>query len=161
MKPLRSILLATDLSSNAGRVLEQTANLAERCHARVDVLHVWQPPPGVSLSMAVAPAGRETLSDVARKQAMSLLTGLLSSSARYRTFRARVEVGSPHELIVTLALSERHDLIVLGAAGQSGVIGSVTRRVLDAAPCPVLTLRGSPGGMLDSAPQSSAQRGAG
>ena len=143
MNPVRSILLATNLSPAAGRVFDGAACLAERFAARVDVVYVWQPPPGVSLSMTTARNTKETLSDVARKHAMHLLTELVASSDRYRLFRARVEVGSPHELIVTLASSERHDLIVMGASDRAGSIGSVTRRVLDSAPCPVLTLRGA------------------
>ena len=141
MTLVRSILLATDLSPVSHAVFAGAACLAERFGARVDVVYVWQPPPGVSLGMTTARCKQETVSDVARKHAAHQMGELLASSARYKSFRSRIEVGAPHELIVTLASSERHDLIVMGAAAKHGRIGSVTRRVLDSAPCPVLTLR--------------------
>jgi len=54
--------------------------------------------------------------------------------------------GIPHEQIVRAAKSRRADLLVLGTHGRSGLaklfIGSVAGRVVAAAPCPVLTVRG-------------------
>jgi universal stress protein E len=149
MLPVRSILLATDLSPVSHAVFEGAACLAERFGAHVDVVYVWQPPPGVSLGMTTARSRQETVSDVARKHASQQMGELLASSARYKSFHSRIEVGAPHELIVTLAASERHDLIVMGAAAKRDSIGSVTRRVLDSAPCPVLTLRHSPESPLE------------
>ena len=54
--------------------------------------------------------------------------------------------GDPFEEIVSFAKELRADLIVMGHTGQRGtarvLIGSVTQRVLDYAPCPVLVTRG-------------------
>ena len=53
--------------------------------------------------------------------------------------------GDPFEEIVAKANSLRADLIVMGHTGRRGttrvLIGSVTQRVLDYAPCPVLVMR--------------------
>jgi nucleotide-binding universal stress UspA family protein len=53
--------------------------------------------------------------------------------------------GDPFEEIVAKANSLRTDLIVMGHTGRRGttrvLIGSVTQRVLDYAPCPVLVTR--------------------
>ena len=54
--------------------------------------------------------------------------------------------GVPHEQIVRIAKSRRADLVVMGTHGRSGLaklfLGSVAGRVVAAAPCPVLTVRG-------------------
>lgn len=59
--------------------------------------------------------------------------------------RCRVQKGDPFEEIVAAANSLHADLIVMGHTGRRGttrvLIGSVTQRVLDYAPCPVLVLK--------------------
>jgi nucleotide-binding universal stress UspA family protein len=54
--------------------------------------------------------------------------------------------GFAHEQIVHLAKTKRADLVVMGTHGRSGLaklfFGSVAGRVVAAAPCPVLTVRG-------------------
>jgi nucleotide-binding universal stress UspA family protein len=54
--------------------------------------------------------------------------------------------GVAHEQIVRLAKTKRADLVVMGTHGRSGLqklfLGSVAGRVVIAAPCPVLTVRG-------------------
>jgi len=53
--------------------------------------------------------------------------------------------GDPFEEIVAAANSLHADLIIMGHTGRRGttrvLIGSVTQRVLDYAPCPVLVMR--------------------
>jgi nucleotide-binding universal stress UspA family protein len=53
--------------------------------------------------------------------------------------------GDPFEEIVAVANGLRADLIIMGHTGRRGttrvLIGSVTQRVLDYAPCPVLVMR--------------------
>ena len=51
-----------------------------------------------------------------------------------------------HEQIVRAAKAQRADLVVIGTHGRSGLakffVGSVAGRVVSAARCPVLTVRG-------------------
>jgi nucleotide-binding universal stress UspA family protein len=53
--------------------------------------------------------------------------------------------GDPFEEIVAAAHNMRADLIIMGHTGRRGttrvLIGSVTQRVLDYAPCPVLVMK--------------------
>jgi nucleotide-binding universal stress UspA family protein len=53
--------------------------------------------------------------------------------------------GDPFEEIVAVANDLRADLIIMGHTGRRGttrvLIGSVTQRVLDYAPCPVLVMK--------------------
>jgi nucleotide-binding universal stress UspA family protein len=65
----------------------------------------------------------------------------LTSSAMVRT---KVELGTPHQSIVDLAKSEKCDLIVISTHGKTGVrmtVGSVTKKIVQTATCPVLSIR--------------------
>lgn len=59
--------------------------------------------------------------------------------------QCRVQKGDPFEEIVAAANSLHADLIIMGHTGRRGttrvLIGSVTQRVLDYAPCPVLVMK--------------------
>lgn len=56
----------------------------------------------------------------------------------------RLEVGKPAELILSVAQEQKVDLIVLGARGlgpiRERLFGSVSHRVLNEAPCPILVV---------------------
>ncbi|OGO05917.1 MAG: hypothetical protein A2Y73_03505 [Chloroflexi bacterium RBG_13_56_8] len=56
-----------------------------------------------------------------------------------------IRYGKPYSEIESLALEEHVDLIVIGQVGQRGprriLIGSVTERVIEYAPCPVLIVK--------------------
>ncbi len=142
MSRVHRILVATDFSNDARTALEGARAIAKRTSGNLEVIYVWQPPHGMPLKTKAHPGGR-TLSDLARHEAARRLRHFIHDGG-LAGLAPRVEVGVPHEVIVTLAASERFDLIVMGAAGAGGNpgrLGSVTRRVLDSAPCPVLTLR--------------------
>jgi len=82
-----------------------------------------------------------------RSQAQKQLDKLLAK-ARAAGVRARglLLEGVPHDRIVRAAKSRRADLVVIGTHGRTGLarlfLGSVAGRVVAAASCPVLTVRG-------------------
>jgi nucleotide-binding universal stress UspA family protein len=55
-----------------------------------------------------------------------------------------VEFGVPAKVILEFANREKIDLIIMGTHGRKGInlalLGSVTNRVVQAAPCPVVTI---------------------
>ncbi len=57
----------------------------------------------------------------------------------------QIRKGDPFEEIIDAANNLRADLIIMGHTGRRGttrvLIGSVTQRVLDYAPCPVLVMK--------------------
>lgn len=73
--------------------------------------------------------------------------GLLENEAAAAGVATTTELreGDPFEEIVGLARELGADLIVMGHVGQRGtrrvLLGSVTQRVLDFAPCPVLVVK--------------------
>ena len=78
--------------------------------------------------------GRRYL-DLARKEA----------ARQNVTAECQTHKGDPFEEIVAAANSLHADLIIMGHTGRRGttrvLIGSVTERVLDYAPCPVLVMK--------------------
>lgn len=77
--------------------------------------------------------------------------GYLSRIADRRGLRAEkvIRHGVPHREIADLAREACADLIVIGLVGEKGIqhparIGAVAERVIEYAPCPVLTVRYRP-----------------
>jgi nucleotide-binding universal stress UspA family protein len=59
--------------------------------------------------------------------------------------RGEVRVGMPHRVILALAAELNADLIVMGTVGRKGprrvLVGSVTERVIEQSPVPVLVVK--------------------
>jgi nucleotide-binding universal stress UspA family protein len=95
----------------------------------------------------ISPSVYEDLEASARKHAEKRLTALRDKA---RASGVKVSVllleGVAHEQIVRAAKSKKADLIVIGTHGRTGLaklfLGSVASRVVTAASCPVLTVRG-------------------
>ncbi|MEW6047912.1 MAG: universal stress protein, partial [Bacillota bacterium] len=104
------------------------------------------------LSVAQVPEFIETVNEL--DDATETARGFLRAAARRLLARAeakgvrletRLEVGHPADRILAFAGQSGADLIVMGRRGLSGVsrwvLGSVSDRVLQHAPCPVLVVR--------------------
>jgi nucleotide-binding universal stress UspA family protein len=95
----------------------------------------------------VSPRMYDELATSSRAWAQKKLDALVAQAkkARVRTKGFLLE-GAPHEEIVRFARARRVELIVLGTHGRTGLaklfLGSVAERVVAAALCPVLTVRG-------------------
>jgi nucleotide-binding universal stress UspA family protein len=61
-----------------------------------------------------------------------------------KNFASMIASGSYPDEILRIARKEKSDLIVIGTRGRTGVshlvLGSVAERVVQLAPCPVLTI---------------------
>src|SRR5262252_2572810 len=95
----------------------------------------------------ISPSVYEDLEASARKHAEKRLA-TLRGKARASGVKVSVVLaeGVAHEQIVRAAKSKKADLIVVGTHGRTGFaklfLGSVASRVVTAAHCPVLTVRG-------------------
>ena len=144
---LRRILYASDFSTASRRAFAEAVGLARRDRARLVVLHVMTPPS--PFADGKPPASWSELEARARRAAERRLARLVAQAVR-AGIRAggRLVPGPPAESIVRQAKRERADLVVIGTHGRSGLgrlfMGSVAARVLQLAPCPVLTVRGRP-----------------
>jgi nucleotide-binding universal stress UspA family protein len=147
MKRIRRILHPTDFSSASRPAFERALGLVRDSRAEVIILHVLAPVIPVMGEGYIPPQTYEAIDSAARKSARKKLDALVAR-ARKAGVRARALLleGTAHERIVSAAKAQRVDLIVMGTHGRSGLarlfIGSVANRVVSAAPCPVMTVRG-------------------
>lgn len=138
-------LVPTDFSEAADQALEVAIRYARLLAADLVLLHV----------ITEGPLYAEDLGDVqldrihaaqerwADEHMRPRLAGLEAAGLGAR---AIIVVGAPAREIVRAAEAEHADLIVMGTHGRGGAgrffLGSVTDRVIRAAGCPVMTVRG-------------------
>lgn len=138
MLALKNILVATDFSATTETALIYGRALARACGATLHVLHVVD---SVFVGPFVADPGG------AEEAALTHLSSRLTDDDRTISHaRAVVELShSPAKAIVAYAHALDIDLIVTGTHGRRGaarvLLGSVAEQVVQAAPCPVLTVR--------------------
>jgi nucleotide-binding universal stress UspA family protein len=67
------------------------------------------------------------------------------SLKRFPKLETRVAVGAPAEKILETVAKEKIDLIIMGTHGRRGlertIFGSVADKIVQSAPCPVITIR--------------------
>jgi nucleotide-binding universal stress UspA family protein len=142
------ICCGVDFSGCSHVALDEAAALAARTGATLTVLHVYPPPRPATISadmLAWTPPDLEAqaLADLERPMEH------LRAKAEAVVGKGRVEVrllpGHPAEEIVRQAKEGRHDLVVIGTHGRTGVkrlvLGSVAEQVVRAAPVSVLVVR--------------------
>jgi nucleotide-binding universal stress UspA family protein len=142
---IKRILLATDFSGCAEQALEYAAFLGNACHAPVEILYVVEVLPDMSPNDATA----ESYFDLCRKQAEKPLDELVERlTSMGVTARWRLRLGIPSRQINLAAEELDADLVILGACGRTDLIdvllGSTAQRVVQGAPCPVLTVHPVP-----------------
>lgn len=142
------ILLPTDFSATALSAFAPAASLAERLGATIDLLHVVEDIPVLpAISFEHLPtlpseAIHEEAETQAHQQLQTLLVDELPAEVRGV---GRVQRGNPAQEIIQCAAQHGYDLIVMSTHGHTGlkhvVLGSVTQKVVQQAPCPVLSVR--------------------
>jgi nucleotide-binding universal stress UspA family protein len=147
MKSLRNILVATDFSSASRPAFRRALELALSNEAALWIVHVAAPPGPISPDGYVLPRIYEEMDLAIRTDAQKRLRVMLARARKVGVRgRALLLKGVPHEAIVRAARAHRAEMIVLGTHGRTGMarffIGSVAARVVAAATCPVLTVRG-------------------
>jgi nucleotide-binding universal stress UspA family protein len=143
------ILVPTDFSDDSKLALSYAIELAQKFSAEIMVVHVDQPLAPVMVSELNPGLDVGTMNRIAEEQRLLALRELDQTSARLRESgvksRGLMRVGAPFLEILHAAQSENADLIVMGTHGRTGLahvlIGSVAERVVNKAPCPVLTVR--------------------
>ena len=143
MQAVNAILVPTDFSADSKRALAYAMQLADRFGASLHVIHV--------LDDSFALAGYlETYAgdymQAAVQQATVQIEALLTPEQKARYSAALVvRIGKPaDEILAYLAEHREVGLVVMATAGRGRVArfmtGSVTDKIVRAAPCPVLTL---------------------
>lgn len=144
---IKSILVAVDGSEHSRKALDMACDLGARYQAQLTIVNVAEPSPnaelvwgGTSISLGTRPGDQsaaakkivETAAEVAREKGVEQV-------------ETAVFEREPAESILDLARRSKTDLIVMGHRGLSRLkgllVGSVSNKVTQLAPCAVLTVR--------------------
>jgi nucleotide-binding universal stress UspA family protein len=144
---INRILVPVDFSAHSEKAVRYATTVANRFGARLELVHVVEDPfvTGAWSSEAFVPNMPElldTLTNAAQQQMAELKTRLAAHGFVVET---AVITGQPAQTIVEHAIRGGFDLIVMGTHGRTGlshvVMGSIAERVVQKAPCAVLTVR--------------------
>ena len=141
---IRRILVPLDFSDQTPNVLDWAAHLAKQHGGRVILLHAYHLPVEFQqLEGAYLPPDFWSNVKVEAEQSLSRYAEELER--RGIQVESVVREGYPATVIVDEAASQSVELIVIGTHGLSGLkhllLGSIAERVVQRAPCPVLTVK--------------------
>lgn len=138
-----NIVVGTDGSETAAAAVALAADLAREHGAVLHVVNAYSVP---SAGMAVVQAGTMAVADpgvsgeVLRGASQKLLAEVAATIEGTKV-ESHAKVGSPADVVISLAEEVGADLIVVGSKGMRGarrVIGSVPNRIAHRGPCHVL-----------------------
>src|SRR6266446_6102255 len=148
---IKRLLVPVDFSETSLEALDYAVDFAKPFRATLTVLFVVEPVYYATPTELYGPAANWAvlsgeLQRIGRQQLAELAERLKKRRVSCRTV---LRTGTPYRIIVDEAKKQRADLIVMSTHGRTGlshlVMGSVTEKVVRAATCPVLTVRGGPG----------------
>jgi nucleotide-binding universal stress UspA family protein len=143
---VKTILVPTDFSADAEKALSTATELAKLFGARIVVLHAYH----VDIPVVLPRGGGYVLPqgfyEDLRSQATAQVEKLAKEVATEGIEATGIALQEPAAVaIAAQAKSLPADLIVTGTRGLTGlkhlVLGSVAERVVQTAPCPVLTVK--------------------
>ncbi len=136
-----SILVPTDGSQESSAVVEEAIELATLCDATIHALHVIDEKAYLSVPDDARDRVRETLKDDADSFTKSVAEKGLDEGV---DVVREVRWGSPAPAILSYAVENQVDAIVMGTHGRTGyerfLLGSVAEKVVRTSPVPVLTV---------------------
>lgn len=147
MEPLfRQMLVPTDGSEPSLEAVQMALRIVELCPAcHMTVLYVVDRLVMNELIRFSKRSEKEVEAELEEQGRRYLELARKDAERQGVTAECRTRRGDPFEEIIGEAHDLNADLIVMGHTGRRGtsrvLIGSVTQRVLDYAPCPVLVMR--------------------
>lgn len=146
--PPKRIVVPVDFSSSSKLALEAALSLQTMLGASVEVLHAVTHVPIEGAELLVSGYAGESKTpfrEWARSRADEEMKAFLATVKGAERAAVRVSLGEPVQTVLDEAASGRHDLVVIGTHGRTGVsrliMGSVAERIVRRSPCPVLTVR--------------------
>lgn len=141
------ILVPVDFSAHSEKAVRYATTIASRFGARVSLLHVVEDPfvTGAWPAEAFLPNMPELLDDLIKAAHAQIAESRVRVATQGVIAATTVITGQPALAIVDEATAGNFDLIVMGTHGRTGLshafLGSIAERVMQKAPCPVLTVR--------------------
>ncbi|HZG01261.1 MAG TPA: universal stress protein [Chitinophagales bacterium] len=141
----KRILVPTDFSDISLNALDYAAMIANTSDAEVTLLHVYESPEqNTNINFAL------NINEILEKGINDKIADIKATNKNLWgiKFKTKVVNGRVYNVIHDVAKSLKIDLIVMGTHGVSGIkdlnkfiMGSNAFRVVNHAPCPVLTIR--------------------
>jgi nucleotide-binding universal stress UspA family protein len=141
---IQHILVAHDFGEASHGALAYAIELAETLKARITIVHAYDIPVyGFPEGLALTADTLGQIESVTRQA----LEGVVQHARRPGIpIEGVLRQGPAWSEIVAAAAETKADLVVIGTHGRRGLahalLGSVAEKVVRAAPCPVLTVRG-------------------
>ncbi|HXV35735.1 MAG TPA: universal stress protein [Myxococcota bacterium] len=141
---IRTILIPIDFSESARSVIEWAAHLADEHKSKLVLFHAYHLPVEFQqFEGAYLPPDYWANVKAEAQQSLARYEAELRASGR--DVESVVREGYAATAIVEQAAEIGADLIVIGTHGLSGIkhllLGSIAERVVQKAPCPVLTVK--------------------
>ena len=145
---MKTIIVATDFSENAGEGLREATRLADRLKAQILLAFVqdttdirYALKQEIPLSFE---SSRELKNELNKQIEEKFHCFIRNFGRRYKEIEPLVLKGIPWYQICKLARRKNADFIVVGARGLSPLktffVGSTTQNLIRTAPCPVLVI---------------------
>ena len=142
------ILVPVDYSACSRAALRFAADLAERYHAALDVVHVWDRPSYITdVMMTTTDAmSRKSLFHLIAENAQRDLDEFLQGTELPQGMVAtgRLLSGDPAATLVHEIKQGHHGLVVIGTHGRTGLshilLGSVAEKLVRLSPVPVVVV---------------------
>jgi universal stress protein A len=141
------ILVPVDFSEHSEKAVRYATTVANRFGARIELLHVVEDPfvTGAWNSEVFVPNLPELLNRLTQAAQDQMTQSKKRLAAHGFVVETVVITGQPAPTIVEHATRGGFDLIVMGTHGRTGLshvfMGSIAERVVQKAPCAVLTVR--------------------
>jgi nucleotide-binding universal stress UspA family protein len=142
------ILVPTDMSEYSDRAMRRAFDIARQFGAELFILNVIRDP--VQLCTVDFCVSEQLVNEITCQMLECAREAVRSQVAKYLSMgdihiTTEVKVGTPHEIILKVAIEKGIDLIVITPHGTTDLskylMGSVARHVLLGAECQVLVVR--------------------
>jgi nucleotide-binding universal stress UspA family protein len=148
MNEIKKILFPVDFSESSYQIADYVLYFAQKFNAEIYLLHVLEclmPLQGFYIPHISV----ETLEVDLKKAAEKKMEEFVQKNMQgCKGITSQVITGIPHVEIIKMAKEKAIDIIIMGTHGWTGlehvIFGSVAGKVVRKAPCPVLTVRGTP-----------------
>ena len=146
---VQRILFPTDFSGHSQAAEQSACELADQFGAELHVLHVlhdlFLTMPQTAAALLIPPKALDDVINYAEAEIQKVPPAAWANGKKVVRV---VRIGTTHDVIVQYAKENAIDLIVIGTHGHTGLrhvlLGSVAERVVQHAPCSVLTVRPGP-----------------
>jgi nucleotide-binding universal stress UspA family protein len=144
MVEIRNILCAVDFSEISPKVASYAYTLARALNAKIHVIHV-APSQELHGSFEIPMPFIQSYIEEIASQAVNKMSSFIQENFKMLEAKGRILRGYADEEILSYAMEQHVDLIIIGTHGRKGpdrvLFGATAEKVVKASKTPVLTIR--------------------